>query len=158
MRSLEAEKVRYLIVGGLAVVAHGYVRFTADIDLIVDLEEKNIGGALRALVGLGYRPRAPVKAEEFADAGIRRRWIEEKGMTVFSMLSSSHQATEIDIFAEIPLDFEKAYSRRVVMGIAKGVTASFIGIDDLIALKEKAGRPKDLQDIEELKNARKDDA
>ena len=40
--ALNMANVRYLVAGGLAVVAHGYVRFTADIDLIVDLEPANV--------------------------------------------------------------------------------------------------------------------
>ena len=46
LRALNDADVRYLIVGGLAVVAHGYVRYTADVDLVLDLERDN---ALRAM-------------------------------------------------------------------------------------------------------------
>jgi hypothetical protein len=48
VRALNEARVRYLIVGGLAVVAYGYVRFTADLDLFVDLEEENLRRALDA--------------------------------------------------------------------------------------------------------------
>ncbi len=68
LAALNQENIRYLIVGGLAVVAHGYVRFTADLDLIVDLEEQNIRRALTCLGGLGYRPRAPVPLDDFTDS------------------------------------------------------------------------------------------
>ena len=56
--ALNAANVRYLVAGGLAVVAHGFVRFTADIDLIVDLEPANVTRAIAALDGLDYRPRS----------------------------------------------------------------------------------------------------
>jgi phospholipase/lecithinase/hemolysin len=59
VQALNAAGARYLIAGGLAVVAHGYVRFTADLDLILDLEEENAKRALRALAGLGYQPPPP---------------------------------------------------------------------------------------------------
>ncbi|HUJ08470.1 MAG TPA: hypothetical protein VL171_00445 [Verrucomicrobiae bacterium] len=83
VRELNAGKVRYLIAGGLAVVAHGYVRFMADLDLILDLQEDNVRHAIQALKALGYQPRAPVAITEFADPQKRRQWIKEKGLTVF---------------------------------------------------------------------------
>ena len=54
-RALNASGTRYVVVGGVATVLHGYARLTADIDLIVDLEES--AAAMRALAGLGLRPR-----------------------------------------------------------------------------------------------------
>ena len=77
--TLNAAAVRYLIAGGLAVVAHGYVRFTADLDVIIDLEPANVGRAVAALSQLGYQPRAPVGLSEFADPKKRAMWVREKG-------------------------------------------------------------------------------
>jgi hypothetical protein len=156
IRALEGERVRYLIVDGLAVVAHGYVRFTADLDLVVDLDSSNVRRALEALASLGYRPRAPVELDEFADAGKRAQWIREKGMTVFSLHSPDHAATEVDLFVEMPLDFDKAYASALRAEVARGVTATFASLDDLVALKRRAGRPKDLHDIEKLERARRE--
>ena len=85
VRALNGASVRYLIARGLAVVAHGYLRFTADIDLILDLDEDNAKRALAALKALGYCPRAPVEMEEFADAQTRARWVREKKLAVFSL-------------------------------------------------------------------------
>ena len=153
---LNAAGVRYLVVGGLAVVAHGYVRFTADIDLLLDLEESNLNRALVALEGLGYRPRAPVPLEGFVDAGTRKAWVRDKGLTVFSLSSDLHPATEIDLFAEDPLGFGEAYSRAVSMEVAPGVPATFVGLSDLIRLKRAAGRPQDLLDIESLEKLREE--
>ena len=70
--ALNAANVRYLVAGGLAVVAHGYVRFTADVDLILDFEPANVTRAMKALGSLGYRPRVPVTLNEFADAASGR--------------------------------------------------------------------------------------
>ena len=67
--ALNMANVRYLVAGGLAVVAHGYVRFTADVDLIIDLEPGNVMRAVASLERLGYRPRAPVA---FGGSPIRR--------------------------------------------------------------------------------------
>ena len=72
-------------------------------------------------------------------------------MTVFSLYSPQHAATEIDLFVEAPLDFPRAYACAVRLEVARDVPATFVGLDDLIALKERAGRPQDLQDIERLK-------
>ncbi len=156
IRALNAEKVRYLVAGGLAVVAHGHVRFTADLDLILDLEESNVRRALAAFGRLGYRPRAPVDLTQFADATARAAWIHEKALTVFSLSSPEHPATEIDLFVEPPLDFEQAYASAAHMEVAVNVTATFVSFDDLIAMKAQAGRAQDLDDVERLKSLRRD--
>ena len=55
-RALDEARVRYLVVGGLAVIAHGYGRLTMDVDLVVQLEAGNVIAAFEALAKLGYRP------------------------------------------------------------------------------------------------------
>lgn len=157
--ALNAGLVRYLIAGGLAVVAHGYVRFTADVDLIVDLEPVNVRRAIAALGSLGYRPRAPVPFDDFADPAKRQQWVHEKGLTVFSLYSPAHAATEVDLFVEAPLDFGQAYQKAARREAAPGIHATFIGLEDLLRLKQQAGRPQDLIDIDALKvvNERGDD-
>lgn len=148
--ALNAAHVRYLVAGGLAVVAHGYVRFTADIDLILDFEPANVRRAIAALSPLGYRPRAPVPIDEFAEPAKRAEWVREKGLTVFSLFSASHPATELDLFVESPVDFEQAYRAAVRMDVAAGVPATFVGFSDLLRLKRQAGRAQDLLDIDSL--------
>ena len=152
VRALNQAQVRYLIVGGLAVVAHGYVRFTADIDLVLDPDEAAMRRAVAALTSLGYRPRAPVAFEEFADAACRARWASEKGLTVFSAYSPEHPATEVDLFVETPFDFERAYAGGRALEVAPGLAATFVGVADLIEMKRRAGRPQDLQDVENLRS------
>ena len=116
--ALEASGARYLVVGGVAVVLHGHPRLTADLDLVIALDPENLGRAIRALEGLGYRPRAPVALGHFADPEQRRSWIEDKGMTVLALWSHALPATEVDIFASEPFPFEAAYRRalRAVLG------------------------------------------
>lgn len=150
VRVFNANGIRYLIAGGLAVVAHGYVRFTADVDVIIDLEPANLSQAISALAQLEYRPRAPVGLDEFVDPERRLLWVREKGLTVFSLYSSRHPATEINLFVEMPLDFERAYQAAARMEVAPGVPATFIGLEDLLRLKRQAGRPQDRLDIEKL--------
>lgn len=150
VRALHEANVRYLIAGGLAVVAHGFVRFTADLDVILGTEAPNLERAIEALRSLRYRPRAPVSIESFLDADERVRWKREKGMMVFSLSSPDHAATEVDLFLDPPLDFERAYSDRVEMEVAPGLPAAFVGRKDLIDLKRRAGRAQDLEDIARL--------
>ena len=147
---LAASEARYLVVGGVAVVLHGYPRFTADLDLVIALDAENVRRIVTALSGLGYRPRAPVRAGELADATKRREWIEDKGMVVFSLWSPELPATEIDIFVEEPFPFDEAYSRatRADLGYA---TVTVACVDDLVDLKMRVPRAKDLEDVEALK-------
>ena len=81
-RALNASGTRYVVVGGVATVLHGYARLTADIDLILDLEESAAARAMHALAGLGLRPRAPVDPADFAYSRIREGWLQDKGMQV----------------------------------------------------------------------------
>lgn len=154
VRALDAARVRYLIVGGVAVVAHGFVRFTADLDLVLDPDRAALDRAVNALAALDYRPRAPVPFVDFADPARRAEWARDKGLTVFSIFSARHGATEIDLFVDPPFEFEPAYARAVRLETAPGVVATFVGLDDLIAMKRAAGRPQDLQDAERLEALR----
>ena len=73
VRALNTAEVEYLIVGGLAVNAHGYERLTQDVDLVIRLAPRNIVRGLRALGEIGYRMPIPVTLEQFADAVNGRR-------------------------------------------------------------------------------------
>ena len=132
------------------MVLHGYPRFTADLDLVVELTASNASAAIAALQTLGYRPRAPVRAEDFADEDIRSRWRDEKGLPVFSLWSPGYPGTEVDLFVEEPFDFGEAWSRRLDAVLDDGTTVHVVGIDDLRTLKASVGRPKDVDDIAQL--------
>ena len=152
--ALNGSGSRYLVVGGLAVVAHGYVRLTADIDLVLDPDPASLRRAIEALAALGYRPRAPVEFAEFAEPEKRRQWARDKGLTVFSVFSPRHRATEVDLFLESPFDFERAYARGVRFQVGEGVEGTFVGLDDLMVMKRTAARPQDLDDVEGLRSLR----
>jgi hypothetical protein len=147
--ALALSHVRYLVVGGVAVVLHGHARVTADLDLIVALEPENARAAMTALIGLGYRPRAPVDPLQFADPEVRQHWIDEKGLKVFSLWSPNFPGTEIDIFVKEPMPFVEMAGRavRVTVGGSQLLVA---GIEDIIRMKKAVGRPKDLDDVAEL--------
>ncbi|PZP65099.1 MAG: hypothetical protein DI596_00295 [Azospira oryzae] len=143
--------VRYLVAGGLAVNVHGYVRFTADIDLVIALDADNIISAFAALARIGYRPTVPVTASQFADATQRQRWIEEKGMQVLNFFSDRYRETSVDVFVYEPFNFEQEYERALAGEIAPGLPARFVSIPTLIRMKKAAGRPRDLDDIQHLR-------
>lgn len=152
IRALNGSDVRYLVVGGLAVVAHGHARFTGDVDLVLDLDPDNALRAVEALAALDYRPRAPVPIREFAEAARRREWIVSKGLTVFSLSSPAHPATEVDLFVEDPFDFAAVHDRSVRLEVAPGLIGTFISRPDLITMKRGAGRPLDLEDARILES------
>jgi hypothetical protein len=148
--ALDRAKVRYLVVGGVAVVLHGHLRVTADLDLVIKLEPTNLKRAMDALEALGFRPRAPVPASEFADPEIRESWIRDKGLMVFSLWSPDHPGFEVDLFVREPFDFDEVYERAVRVRL-ETCTATVISLPDLIVLKERAGRPRDQEDVSALK-------
>lgn len=148
--SLNAAQVRYLVVGGLAVVAHGYLRTTADLDLVLALDSANAMRGVATLAKLGFRPTVPVDLQAFANRTAREEWATEKGAVVLRLHSEAHRTLPVDLFLREPFDFERAYGAALREEIAPGVTACFASYGDLIALKHAAGRPQDLADIRQL--------
>lgn len=148
--ALNNSGVRYLIVGGLAVAAHGYGRLTVDVDLVVQLAEANVLNALNALESLGYRPVAPVKAADFADSAQRRKWLDEKHM-VFSLHSEQHAYTPVDLFISEPFDFDIEFERALIGEVGPDRIARFVCLETLIRMKEATGRTKDKDDAQQLK-------
>ncbi len=144
--ALANASVEYLVVGGVAVVLHGHLRVTADLDIVLRMDQPNLERAMQALQDLGFRPRAPVPLSHFAVADIRESWILEKGLTVFSLWSPDRPGFELDLFVREPFDFETTY-RRAVRVELEHCSTTVVSIPDLIALKEKSGRPRDLEDI-----------
>ncbi len=155
-RALDRAGARYLVVGGLAVVAHGYLRLTLDVDLVLDLEPPHPAPALEAFRELELVPLVPVGLEQFADAAVRRSWAVEKHARVFQLWSERHPTLRVDLFLEPPFDFAQAYARRHRAAIAPGLEVSFVAFDDLLAMKRGAGRPQDLADIDRLERIRRD--
>ncbi|MBD3160507.1 MAG: hypothetical protein GF346_00175 [Candidatus Eisenbacteria bacterium] len=153
LEALNRANVRYLVVGGVAVVLHGYLRTTADLDLVVQLERENTLRAIEALTRLGYRSRTPVDPASLADAETRAQWVREKNLRVFSMWSPSHPGFEVDLFVEEPFDFEEVYGRSLHVPLER-IEATVVALDDLVAMKKRAGRPLDQQDVQALDSLR----
>ncbi|HLV19775.1 MAG TPA: hypothetical protein VKZ49_02795 [Polyangiaceae bacterium] len=148
-RALNDAGIRYLVVGGLAAVLHGHARLTSDVDMIIDLEADEVRRALEVLETLGFQPRAPVDARDFADAKNRAAWIAEKGMRVFSMWDPKNPLVEIDLFVDHPILFDELWNESELMPLSD-TTARVVSANHLIQLKRMAGRPQDLQDVEAL--------
>jgi hypothetical protein len=146
---LNDAEVRYLIVGGLAVVAHGYVRYTQDIDIVLQLQRENVLRAMSALDAIGYRPLIPVPARDFADEQLRGTWIRDKGMIVFQMLNHDRPSTRLDIFVREPFAFDAEYAR-AKWEILFGERSPVVHVEELLRLKRECGRPTDLADVEQL--------
>jgi len=155
IRALNDAGVRYIVVGGLAVNAHGYERFTRDVDLVIGLEDENIVRGLQALIGVGYSPSIPVTPEGFANAANREMWRTEKNMLVLKLWSDLHRRTPIDVFVYEPFDFQAEYAVAKRMEVTAGVAAPVVTWDTLVEMKRSAGRPQDIVDIAALEDVRR---
>lgn len=152
VRALNEAGVPFVVVGGPAVVAHGYGRHTQHVDLVIQLRPKAIHAAFSALAALGYSPRVPITADGFADPIQRAQWISDKGMTVLSFCSDQHRDTPVDVFVKEPFDFDSEYDMALVEEIAPGVFVRIVRLECLLRLKELAGRPQDLADVAGLRS------
>ena len=144
--TLNNESVKYMVAGGIAVNLYGIERATADIDLIIDLDEENILRFVRVAKKLGLRPKIPVPLDDFADAEKRKEWIDHKGMKVFTVYDAENPFFLIDIFVEKPFDFDTVFEKREKMEFEDTVIP-VVPITELIAMKEKSARPQDKADI-----------
>lgn len=153
LSALDAAGVRFVVVGGVAVVLHGHPRMTADLDLVIDLAAAPAASAIQALLDVGLQPRLPVDPHAFADPEVRRVWIDERSLTVFTMVDPSDPLLEVDLFAQPPLPFEELWERADVVDL-NGQQVRIASVDDLIAMKRHAGRPQDLADIAALEGLR----
>ncbi len=122
---------------------HGHARLTADIDIVVDLTPDASLAAVRALSGIGMRPRAPVPLTAFADPAMRTAWVRDKAMAVFSLWDPSEPMREVDLFLEHPMPFDDLFGRSVEVTL-DDTCVRIASLDDLIDLKRLAGRPLDL--------------
>lgn len=150
-KALNDARVRYVVVGGLAVLAHGVLRATNDIDIVLDLEPENVGRATQALSELGFQPLIPVPLADLGRRERRRSWIEEKGAKVFHLFSDRHRTARVHIFLEEPFDLDEILEGALLEEVAPGVPVAFVGLSELISMKLEAGRPQDLVDVEKLR-------
>ncbi|MBX2990778.1 MAG: hypothetical protein KF749_06360 [Bacteroidetes bacterium] len=134
LRSLNAHKVQYVIIGAAAFPAHGYSRPTGDIDIFVRATPKNAQRTLEALTAVGY---------DVADTSVEEL-LEKK-------LLFRQYAEALDIHPHVKgAEFKNVWLRKVTDKVGQTKTY-FSSLNDLIRMKEAAGRPKDLLDLEVLR-------
>jgi hypothetical protein len=141
LSAFHAHGVKYLIVGGYAVIFHAQPRATKDIDLLIKADPANARATYAALAEFGA-PLRNIRPEDFADRN--------------SFFRFGHDPCGVDLLADIPgVDFDAAWERRVegVIDPKRGLRAFFISKDDLIAAKLASGRTRDLADVEDIRAA-----
>jgi hypothetical protein len=141
LSAFHAHGVKYLIVGGYAVIFHAQPRFTNDIDLFIKADPANAQATYAALAEFGAALQG-IRPENFASRG--------------SFFRFGRDPRGFDILPDIPgVDFDAAWKRRVeaVIDPKSGLKAFFISKDDLIAAKLASGRARDLADVEDIRAA-----
>lgn len=132
---LNLHKVKYLVIGGYAVVYYGYVRFTGDVDIWIEGSQENAEKLIKAIDTYGFEVDE-LKTRDF-----------EKDIIMFSM---GADLLKIEITNRISgIIFDDCYPRRRETEM-EGVTIAFIGLEDLKKNKMWSGRLKDLNDLENL--------
>jgi hypothetical protein len=147
---LAAAKIRFVLVGGLALVLHGLDRLTADVDLVIDLSAESAQAAVQALTAAGYRALAPVDPIALADPTQRREWQTVRNMQVFSFWDSSNTRPTVDIILSPAVPLDELWTSAAVVNLG-GHAVHVESIEHLIRMKAAAGRPQDLADIERLR-------
>ena len=138
LRLLDLHDVRYLLIGGFAVIFHGHDRLTGDIDFLYAQDEDNAARLYAALVAFwdGSVPGVAAPAE-----------LSEPGIVV----QFGRPPHRIDLIGGIRgLPFDELWSRRVCTPLEGQGWISriqIIGLRDLIRAKQIAGRAKDLDDL-----------
>ena len=153
LREFHERGVKYLIVGGIAVNLLGSLRSTADLDIIVELSDRNIEKIIGILKNNGYYVKQPVNPMELAVKETRDDWIKNKNLKAFNFYKKEG-LEEVDIIIESPLSFEKAMETAVLIKV-DDITLPVISAENLIEMKKHAGRAVDKLDIEELKKIKK---
>ncbi len=133
--SLNGADVRYLVVGGYAVAAHGHPRYTGDLDIWVWIDPGNARGVLAALEQFG-----------FGDIGISTSDL----MTPDRVVQIGYPPVRIDLLTSIDgVDFQVCYERRLDVEMG-AVMVPVISLEDLRLNKRASGRAQDLADLEAL--------
>jgi len=149
LQSLADKQVQYVLVGGLAVQLHGFLRATFDIDLVLAMTDENLVRFIDVANNYGLKPGMPVPIDSLRNSGQIEQWHREKGMLAFSLREPQTGGSVVDVLVRPEVTFEKL-SASAVEGQLFGRRVPIASIDDLLAMKRIANRPKDRLDIEAL--------
>jgi predicted nucleotidyltransferase len=141
--ALKKGKINYMIVGGYAVNFHGYSRNTVDIDLIIKFTLSNLKKIEEILHQLGMVSRLPIDAVSVFK--FRDEYIKNRNLIAWNFYNESDPTDQVDILINHDVNDFKSEKFKVGKMEFKVITK-----DDLIKMKKKAGRDKDLLDIKEL--------
>lgn len=132
--------VNYLVIGGYAVSIHGYPRSTKDLDICIKISEENAEKMVHVIKDFGFES-LKLKKEDF----LKRDFITQLG----------NEPVRIDILNDLDgVPFEVAWKNKKEV-IIENVKINFIGYAELLNVKQKAGRPQDIADINKLKSRNK---
>jgi hypothetical protein len=143
---LNAHGVDYVVIGGLAVITHGHLRATAEVDVIPRPDRGNTEALADALNELEAR---------LADVDAARRGIERDAATLAQgpNFTLSTRLGDLDVMQDVPgAPPYTQLSARVVWTELDGVAVPIVGREDLLALKRAADRPRDLEDVAVLED------
>jgi hypothetical protein len=134
--------VEFVLVGGIAVQAHGYIRGTGDVDIVPRPSLLNLGRLAEVLVDLEaevLRATAPVN---LSDPQLLKR------APLLPLLTRSGRLDLINIehLSGAPSSFDELRERALVLEL-DAIEIPVAGLDDLVRMKRAAGRPQDLIDI-----------
>jgi hypothetical protein len=148
LRALADGGVDFVVIGGIAAIAHGSPQFTRDLDIAYAAAEENLERLGRVLVGLGARLRGVAEDVPFIP--------DARTLRNVRVLTLDTPDGPLDVLAEP--DGSGGYTRlraNAIEATVSGVTVRIAGLDDLIAMKKAAGRPKDRVYVEELEVIRR---
>lgn len=141
--------IRYLVVGGVAVNLHGYSRFTGDLDIVMALDEKNLDHLAKLMDAKRFTQRLPIDVRLLSDRQQVQKWITDKGLTAYTFVDQKMPQFSLDILAGESWNFDNLDAHKVVID-AENLKIPVISIDDLIGMKKRANRQKDIEDIAAL--------
>ena len=143
VKALSSEKINYMIVGGYAVNFHGYSRNTVDIDLVIKFSLSNLKKVEILLEKMGMISRLPIDAVSVYK--FRDEYIKNRNLIAWNFYNENDPTEQVDIL--ITHDVSDFKSEKFCVGQQE---FKVISKDDLIKMKKKSGRDKDLLDIKEL--------
>jgi hypothetical protein len=133
----------------VAIVLHGVVRLTFDLDLAISLDRSNLSAFLDIMKKMGMVPRVPVDPQDLLNPEVLETWKSGKGMKVFTFTKPNHPGDDIDIFVEDIIPFDELYKDAMEF-IIGSVPVKVVSIPHLKRMKQIAGRPQDLADLDSL--------